>query len=502
MKWESRFPVEPWHLREFGVDFDLLAQSESLFALSNGHIGLRGNFDEGEPYGLPGTYLNSFFESRPLPYAEAGYGYPESGQTIVNVTNGKVIRLLVDDEPFDMRYGEVRHHERILDLRGGRLRRVVEWISPGRAAPPAAHHAAGLVHAALDRRHPLRGRGHRPAGASGGAVGAGGQRGRARALGRSARGRHPGQPAGTRGAHGLRARRALLMHRTRSSKLRMAACMQNEIDCRSAHVDELDVHDDWARLSVATRLEPGERLTLTKFVAYGWSSQRSVPALRDQVGAALASGVQTGWDQLVRDQRDALNTFWQGADVQIDGDPAVQQAVRFALFHTFQAGGPGRAAGDRGQGAHRPGLRRARVLGHRELRAAGAHGHRAARRRRRAAVALVDARPGPATGRDRARQGCGVPVAHDPRAGVLQLLAGRHRGHARQRRHRRGRDPVRDLDRRRRLRARPRAGRCWSRRPGCGSRSASTVRTGTSTSTASPGRTSTARSSTTTSTRT
>ena len=101
------------------------AQTESVFALSNGHIGLRGNLDEGEPHGLPGTYLNCFYELRPLPYAEAGYGYPESGQTIVNVTNGKLIRLLVDDEPFDLRYGELRRHERVLDLRAGTLRREV-----------------------------------------------------------------------------------------------------------------------------------------------------------------------------------------------------------------------------------------------------------------------------------------------------------------------------------------------------------------------------------------
>ena len=45
---------------------------------------------------------------RPLPYAEAAYGYPEAGQTVINVTNGKLIRLLVDDEPFDVRYGELR----------------------------------------------------------------------------------------------------------------------------------------------------------------------------------------------------------------------------------------------------------------------------------------------------------------------------------------------------------------------------------------------------------
>ena len=91
---EQIFPVEPWQVRETTLDLDLLAQSESVFALSNGHIGLRGNLDEGEPYGLPGTYLNSFYETRPLPYAEAGYSYPEDGQSVVDVTNGKIFGFL------------------------------------------------------------------------------------------------------------------------------------------------------------------------------------------------------------------------------------------------------------------------------------------------------------------------------------------------------------------------------------------------------------------------
>ena len=101
------FPVEEWSVRETELHLDTLAQSESIFTLSNGHIGLRGNLDEGEPHGQSGTYLNSFYELRSMPYAEGGYAYPESGQTIINVTNGKIIRLLVDDEPFDVRFGEL-----------------------------------------------------------------------------------------------------------------------------------------------------------------------------------------------------------------------------------------------------------------------------------------------------------------------------------------------------------------------------------------------------------
>src|ERR1700753_1338831 len=127
---QSAYGTEPWRLVEKHLDLDLLAQSESIFALSNGHIGLRGNLDEGDPHGLPGTYLNSVYEVRPLPYAEAGYGYPDAGQTAINVITGKISRLLVDDEPFDIRYGTLHSHERVLDLRAGTLTRTVDWTSP------------------------------------------------------------------------------------------------------------------------------------------------------------------------------------------------------------------------------------------------------------------------------------------------------------------------------------------------------------------------------------
>src|SRR5579871_3387973 len=113
----SAFRNERWRLHETELHLDVLAQTESLFALSNGHLGIRGNLDEGEPHGLPGTYLSGVYELRPLPYAEAGFGFPESGQALINVTDGKLIRLLVDDEPFDVRYGELRSHDRILDFR-------------------------------------------------------------------------------------------------------------------------------------------------------------------------------------------------------------------------------------------------------------------------------------------------------------------------------------------------------------------------------------------------
>src|SRR4030095_6523463 len=86
-----------------------------------------------------------FFEEHPLPYAEAGYGFPESGQTVVNITDGKLIRLIVGDSPFDMRYGIVRSHEQVLDFRSGLLRRATDWTSPnGRSVRLPARRLFGL----------------------------------------------------------------------------------------------------------------------------------------------------------------------------------------------------------------------------------------------------------------------------------------------------------------------------------------------------------------------
>ena len=98
---------------------------------------------------------------------------------------------------------------------------------------------------------------------------------------------------------------------------------------------------------------PGSRCGVTKFVGYSWSGERTVPAMRDQVDAALAGALQTGWEGLLQEQRAFLDDFWEGADIEIDGDAELQQAVRFALFHTVQAGGAGRAAPDPGEGTNR-----------------------------------------------------------------------------------------------------------------------------------------------------
>lgn len=331
------FKVEPWSITESSLDINELGRMESIFALSNGHIGFRGNLDEGEPYGTPGTYLNGFFEIFPLPYAEDGYGYPEEGQTMVNVTNGKIMRLLVDDEPFDVRYGELLEHTRELDMRNGVLHRTVVWVSPaGKKVRVRTTRFVSFVHRtiacirfeveALDDP--------------------------ARIVIQSSLVANEPQPvkngddprAGLHHElrlqpefHSHREMHGVLVHSTETSGLSMVAGMDHMYDgpekTRVSAVSEPDL----CRVTFSSEIAAGEKMTVTKFVGYGWSSIRSMPALRDQVDAAISAIKRVQWDGLLSEQRTYLDNLWESADIEIDGDPQLQQAVRFAIFQAIQA---------------------------------------------------------------------------------------------------------------------------------------------------------------------
>ncbi|MFF9410255.1 glycoside hydrolase family 65 protein [Streptomyces anandii] len=331
------YAVEPWTVRETELSLDVLAQSESVFALSNGHVGWRGNLDEGEPHGLPGSYLNGVYEVHPLPYAEAGYGYPESGQTVIDITNGKILRLLVDDEPFDLRYGRLVSHERTLDLRRGVMERTCEWVSP----------AGTRVRVRSTRLVSLTQRSIAAVAYEVEAVGS-----QARVVIQSelvANEQLPESNGDPRAAMALQAplepeqdfasgSRLRLVHRTRHSGLRVAVAADHVVTGPERTTTGGESHPDLARLTVASVLEPGEKLRVEKTVAHGWSGARSLPAMSDQVDAALAAAAHGGWTGLVDQQREYLDDFWARADVEVDGDEEIQQAVRFALFHVLQAG--------------------------------------------------------------------------------------------------------------------------------------------------------------------
>ena len=319
-------PAEPWCVRETGLSEEALTtaglrQAESLFALANGHIGLRGNLDENDPMGMPGTYLNSFYELRDLEYAEAGYAFPEHSETIINAPNGKPIKLYVDDEPFDVRTGELRSHERVLDLRAGTLRREVDWVSPAGAAVRIVstrlvsfpHPSVAAVRYEVTAAEP-------------------GVRLRLESdlLANEEQPEQRDDPRAATTLHDVlrpvRHSDDLLEHRTRRSDLAVAAAVAH----RSTGEQAVAAEPDRIRCTITG----AGTLSADKFLAYDWGAEASA----DRARQALDAAVSAGFDGLLDAQRAYLDDFWAAADVELDGDPEVQQAVRFGLFHVLQAG--------------------------------------------------------------------------------------------------------------------------------------------------------------------
>jgi alpha,alpha-trehalose phosphorylase len=238
-----------------------------------------------------------------------------------------------------VRTGALLHHERVLDFRTGTLSRKLHWRSPsGRAV---AVTSTRLV--SLDQRGVLALR------YSVGAL----ERPVEVVLqsGLVANTQRPHLPSDSTTddllehpldaqEHAAEGGRLTLVHRTKRTGLLVGATTHHDLEA-SDSAEDVECHGeatpDHARYTVRARLEPGQSVTLTKLVAYAWSDGRELPALRDELAGALTVARHVGFDGLLASQREILEEFWECADVEVDGDPELQQAVRFALFQVLQA---------------------------------------------------------------------------------------------------------------------------------------------------------------------
>ena len=327
--------LDPWAHRETGWSEELAAVSESLLAISNGYLGMRGTLDEGQPAALPGTYLNGCYELRPLPHADRGYGDPEFDQVLVDVPDGTRIRLTVDGEPLDIRTGTVLEHERALDIRTGTLERELRWRSPGGTEIRLrSRRLVSLEHreiAAIDYEvEPLGGE--------------------AAVTVRSelvAELDHPqphGDPrSGTPlpldtlqpqlATHDLN--RALLVHRVRSSRQLVAAGIDHVVCGAQPHEATIETGDSHARLTLTATPGPGTPLRLVKWIAYHHAADMDPAQIATAVERSLDRATALGIEALVAHQRTILEKLWTQADIVLEGDPEIQHALRYSLFQLY-----------------------------------------------------------------------------------------------------------------------------------------------------------------------
>lgn len=310
---------------------DAAAQAETLLALCNGVLGVRGGREE-QPSPTDGSLLAGVYERVPIHYHEGFPGFARHSDTRVPVLEGKRIRVRVGPAGTDLATGRRLACERTLDLRAGLLLRTTRWQVPGcgefevRSTRLVALGGGAL----LAQRFTLRSIDYQ------GVV-------RLESLleaGHAAR--RDGDPR-----FGADERAALLAG---EAVLRGAALLRPQHAQRTGvHLVACQLHAPGAALaSVAgppdaqafeARLVPGAEATIDKFVA--WADGTDAPALEGAALALARAAQAAGFDELVRRQREAWQRFWAGAELGIDGDASLEQAVRFSLFHLRQSAPPG-----------------------------------------------------------------------------------------------------------------------------------------------------------------
>jgi alpha,alpha-trehalose phosphorylase len=341
------FPADEWNIIEKGFHPEFLAQLETMLALGNGYLGMRGCPEEGGPNAENATLINGFYETSQIVYPEDAYGFAKTGQTIVSVTDSKIIKLFVDDEPFWLPNANLLSYDRRLNMKSGTLDREILWETPAgkqvlitsrRLVSFANRHVAAisyrvtLLNAAASLVISSEMAANQPSTYT-----------------------NANDPRQTRVFAGpalhhrtnyAKDRRIVLCHATEKSGLTLACATDHSLETSCPHAYKVACTEDFGQVAFRIEARPGCPIDLTKCMVYHTSQTASVEELCGRAEWTMDRVMNRGFQQLLASQEQYLDDFWRRSDVRVRdireertkrSTVEIQQAIRFNLFHILQA---------------------------------------------------------------------------------------------------------------------------------------------------------------------
>ena len=349
------FPADEWNIVEKRFRPEFLAQLETIMALGNGYLGMRGCPEEGGPNVENATLLNGFYETRPILYAEEAYGFAKTGQTIVNVTDSKIIKLFVDDEPFWLPNANLLSYDRRLNMKSGTLDREILWETPaGKQVLIASRRLVSFANrhvAAISYRVTVL---NAPASV---------------VISSEMKADEPSaftnanDPRQTRVFAGrvlqhrtsyAKDRRIVLCHATEKSRLTLACGTDHALETSCPHAHKVSYTEDFGQVAFTVDTRPDCPIELTKFMVYHTSRTASAEELCGRAEWTLDRMTSQGFQQLLLSQEQYMEDYWRRSDVRVRdvreertkrSTVEIQQAIRFNLFHILQASARAENAG-------------------------------------------------------------------------------------------------------------------------------------------------------------
>jgi alpha,alpha-trehalose phosphorylase len=349
------YPADEWNVIEKGFHPEFLAQLETMLALGNGYLGMRGCPEEGGPNAENTTLINGFYETSPIVYPEDAYGFAKTGQTIIGVTDSKIIKLFVDDEPFWLPNANLLSYDRRLNMKSGTLDREILWETPAgkqvsirsrRLVSFANRHVAAISYdvtllnatASLVISSEMAVNEPRT-------VTAASDPRQTRFFG--GRMLHPR-------ASYAKDQRIVLCHATEKSHLTLACATDHSLETACPHAHKVAHTEDFGQVAYTIEGLPDSPIRLTKYMVYHTSQTASVEELCGRAEWTMDRIVNRGFQQLRATQEQYMDDFWRRSDVRVRdvreertkrSTVEIQQATRFNLFHILQASARAEDAG-------------------------------------------------------------------------------------------------------------------------------------------------------------
>jgi alpha,alpha-trehalose phosphorylase len=349
------YPADEWSIIEKRFHPEFLAQLETMLALGNGYLGMRGCPEEGGPNAENSTLINGFYETRPIVYPEDAYGFAKTGQTIFGVTDSKIIKLFVDDEPFWLPNANLLSYDRRLNMKSGTLDREILWetlagkqvlITSRRLVSFANRHVAAISYGVT-------------------LLNAGASLVISSEMAANEPSAHTdaNDPRQTRGfaeralhhrTSYAKDRRIVLCHATEKSRLTLTCATDHSLETSCPHAYKTACTEEFGQVAFTIDARPGCPIDLTKCMVYHTSQTVSAEELCGRAEWTMDRVMSQGFQQLLASQEQYMDDFWHRSDVRVRdireertkrSTVEIQQAIRFNLFHILQASARAEDAG-------------------------------------------------------------------------------------------------------------------------------------------------------------
>ena len=324
------FAYDPWKLVEEELHIEDMRLAESMTSIGNGHMGMRGNFEErysGDSH--RGTYLGGVWFPDKTRVGWWKNGYPLYFGKVINAMNVLSLRVRVDKEDIDLFKDECVSFHRTLDMRAGVLtrefairrekgtvrvffERFVSVVRPEilaiRCRVTADYDCRVALIPAIDAHvHNEDSNYEETFWLFEGETDEAGVM--------SVRTRTKENPFGTPRFSVCGAMAVTPHHKPHKERGKV----------EEGHVSRKLMFDCAAGMTVG----------IDKLVAVATSRDHDEESLVDAARGAVMEAALAGYDALREEHAAQWERRWEKADVRIDGDVAAQQGIRFNIFQLF-----------------------------------------------------------------------------------------------------------------------------------------------------------------------